>query len=430
MEEYMVPHLATTLTGPLNELEQHILDSTPAVERWFRLEWMEHTPTLYSAVVLRNSGFKVGPMYVSLFPDCWQLLSPDVTQLCVQAAMAAIEKICPEAQNLLIIPDDRLEEPSYLANLQSLRKIFRLVGLNVRFASIHPEFSQTRQYALPDGADITVEPLLRDNNRVGLPHFSPCAVLLNNPLSNGIPGILEDLFEQYILPPPHAGVTMGTPSLHARCYEELCKRFGKFLGIDPWLISPLYSKCEKVDLFTPAGKQALAASVDALLAKIRRKYKEYRITDTPVVSVRLDTDPLYGVLVLSSGSELETAMAQAKPPPEGSLSLVLQEGVHSCESIDDMDATPVVYTIDRYVVGGYYRTGKVELNAPITLNADSAASFYPLVFDASVHQTPGSGKKPAAAAPNRFYMYGVIARLSMLAASYALEATDPQNEPL
>jgi K+ transporter len=36
--------------------------------------------------------------------------------------------------------------------------------------------------------------------------------------------------------------------------------------------------------------------------------------------------------------------------------------------------------------------------------------------------------KPGASAPNRFYMYGVIARLAMVAASYELEATDPDAE--
>jgi glutamate--cysteine ligase len=29
----MVPHLITALTGPINELEQRILDMTPAIER-------------------------------------------------------------------------------------------------------------------------------------------------------------------------------------------------------------------------------------------------------------------------------------------------------------------------------------------------------------------------------------------------------------
>src|SRR5665647_2557828 len=55
----MVPHLITALTGPINELEQRILDMTPAIERWFRLEWMEHTPPFYSSVDIRNAGFKL-----------------------------------------------------------------------------------------------------------------------------------------------------------------------------------------------------------------------------------------------------------------------------------------------------------------------------------------------------------------------------------
>ena len=29
----MVPHLVTALKGPINELEQRVLDSTPAIER-------------------------------------------------------------------------------------------------------------------------------------------------------------------------------------------------------------------------------------------------------------------------------------------------------------------------------------------------------------------------------------------------------------
>jgi glutamate--cysteine ligase len=41
---------------------------------------------------------------------------------------------------------------------------------------------------------------------------------------------------------------------------------------------------------------------------------------------------------------------------------------------------------------------------------------------------PQPGEKPGSSSPNRFYMYGVIARLAMLAASYELEATDPNAE--
>ncbi len=61
-----------------------------------------------------------------------------------------------------------------------------------------------------------------------------------------------------------------------------------------------------------------------------------------------------------------------------------------------------------------------NLNAP-------GASFVPLAFDESAH-LPQPGAKPGVSVPNRFYMYGVIGRLAMLAASYELEATDPEAE--
>jgi hypothetical protein len=64
----MVPHLITALNGPINELEQRILDSMPAIERWFRLEWMEHTPVFYSSVDIRNASFKLAPVETNLFP--------------------------------------------------------------------------------------------------------------------------------------------------------------------------------------------------------------------------------------------------------------------------------------------------------------------------------------------------------------------------
>jgi glutamate--cysteine ligase len=55
------------------------------------------------------------------------------------------------------------------------------------------------------------------------------------------------------------------------------------------------------------------------------------------------------------------------------------------------------------------------------------ASFVPLAFAESAH-LPQPGVRPGASAPNRFYMYGVIGRLAMLAASYELESTDPEAE--
>ncbi len=105
--------------------------------------------------------------------------------------------------------------------------------------------------------------------------------------------------------------------------------------------------------------------------------------------------------------------------------VILQEGVPTFERVNDAVAEPVVYMIDRYVVGGFYRVN-AERGIDENLNSPGA-SFVPLAFAESGH-LPRPGVKPGASAPNRFYMYGVIARLAMVAASYELEATDPDAE--
>jgi glutamate--cysteine ligase len=294
----MVPHLITALNGPINELEQRVLDSTPAIERWFRLEWMEHTPPFYSSVDIRNAGFKLAPVDTNLYPGGWNNLTPEMLPLAVQAAMAAIEKICPEARNLLVVPENHTRNSFYLSNVLQLKRIFHQAGLNVRFGSLSADIKEPTTLNLPTGETITIEPLIRTDRRLGLKDFDPCTILLNNDLSAGIPGILEDINEQYLLPPLHAGWSVRRKSHHFKAYEEISKRFGKLLGIDPWLINPMFAQCGEVNFAENTGMECLTTNVDALLTKIKRKYKEYGINEKPFVVVKADNGT-YGMGIMT-----------------------------------------------------------------------------------------------------------------------------------
>jgi len=421
----MVPHLITALNGPINELEQRVLDSMPAIERWFRLEWMEHTPPFYTSVDVRNSGFKLAPVDTNLFPCGWNNLTPEMLPLAVQAAMAAIEKICPEARNLLVVPENHTHNTFYLSNLLQLKRIFHQAGLNVRFGSLNPEIKEPTAFDVPNGEAITIEPLIRSDKRLGLKDFDPCTILLNNDLSAGIPGMLEDLHEQFLLPPLHAGWSVRRKSRHFQAYEEVAKRFGKLLGMDPWLINPMYAKCGEVDFAAGVGMDSLSSNVDALLTKIRRKYKEYGINDKPFVIVKADNGNCgMGIMTVRDVKDLDLQNIKAQ---EGLTltEVIIQEGVLTNERVNDAVAEPVVYMMDRFVVGGFYRV-HAERAVDESLNAPGA-SFVPLAF-ADSSRLPQPGRKPGSSSPNRFYMYGVIARLAMLAASYELEGTDPLAE--
>jgi glutamate--cysteine ligase len=428
----MVPHLITALSGPINELEARILDSMPAIERWFRLEWMEHTPPFYCSVDLRNAGFKLAPVDTNLFPGGFNNLTPEMLPLAVQAAMAAIEKICPEAKNLLLIPEGHTRNTFYLANVQTLMRVFTQAGLNVRLGSLSDEIKAPTTLALPDGSELTLEPLVRARGRLGLKDFDPCTILLNNDLSAGIPTVLEGLHQQYLLPPLHAGWAVRRKSRHFQSYEEVAKKFAKLLGMDPWLINPMFGQCGKVDFSESTGLECVQGHADALLTKIRRKYKEYGINEKPFVVVKADNGTYgMGIMTVRDAKELDelnrrtrNKMSVVKDGQQVS-EVIIQEGVPTYERINEAVAEPVVYMIDRYVVGGFYRV-HAERGIDENLNAPGA-SFVPLAF-AESNQLPRPGAKPGASAPNRFYMYGVLGRLAMLAAAYELEATDPEAE--
>ncbi|MBP7484187.1 MAG: glutamate--cysteine ligase [Aquabacterium sp.] len=428
----MVPHLITALTGPINELEQRMLESMPAIERWFRLEWMEHTPPFYTSVDLRNSGFKLAPVDTNLYPGGFNNLTTEMLPLAVQAAMAAIEKICPEAKNLLLIPEKHTRNSFYLSNVARLVQIFTSAGLNVRLGTLDETITEPTELPLADGSSLTVEPLIRTKRRLGLKHFDPCTILLNNDLSSGIPDVLKDLHEQYLLPPLHAGWAVRRKSQHFAAYEEVAKKFSKLLGMDPWLINPMYAVCDEVNFQEGTGLECLESQVDALLNKIRRKYKEYGINEKPFVIVKADNGTYgMGIMTVRDAKEVvelnrrtRNKMSVVKDGQEVNR-VIIQEGVPTYEQMNDAVAEPVVYMIDRYVVGGFYRV-HADRGIDENLNAPGA-SFVPLAFAEPSH-LPKPGVRPGVSAPNRFYMYGVLGRLAMLAASYELEATDPNAE--
>jgi len=427
----MIPHLTTSFKEPLLELERKILDATPAIERWFRLKWQDHTPPFYCSVDLRNAGFKLAPVDTNLFPGGFNNLSQEMLPLAVQATIAAIEKYCPDAKDLMLIPEAHTRNPYYQQNIACLIQILRMAGLNVHIGALTEEGLQASSVGLQDGTVIMPEKLMRINNgrRIGSKDTNPCAVLLNNDLSSGNTALLEDLYEQSVLPPLHAGWTVRRKSNHFAAYDVIVRSFAKLMEMDPWIINPLFNKCGEVNFTTREGEEGLAENVHSLLQRIRRKYKEYRISEQPFVIVKADAGT-YGMAIMSVKDASEIKGLNRKQRNKMSVvkdglevrEVILQEGVYSFEQINNAVAEPVVYMIDRYVVGGFYRTHDKRSNTE-NLNAPGA-HYVPLPF-AQPHVLPDRNAEPGTAAPNRFYMYGVIARLALLAASVELEKTDP-----
>lgn len=424
----MVPHLTTALTGPLLDLERRFLDAMPTIEHWFRGKWLDHTPPFYSSVDLRNSGFKLAPVDTNLFPGGFNNLNPEFLPLCVLAMQSAVEKVCPEAKGVLLIPENHTRNQFYLQNISQLVTIFRQSGMNVRVGTLSPEITEPKTLELIDGNSLTLEPLVRTGNRLGVADFDPCVIVLNNDLSSGAPDILKNL-EQSVLPPLEAGWHARRKSQHFAAYAGVAVEFAKLLDIDPWLINPYFAVCDKVDFHERIGEECLAGHVDTVLQQIRTKYAEYGVEEAPFVIVKADSGT-YGMGIMTVKDAIEVQglnrkqrnkMAVVKEGVQVS-DVLIQEGVYTFEDVNQAVAEPVVYMIDRYVVGGFYRVHTAR-GAHENLNAPGM-HFQPLAFETTC-SLPNPDNAPDDT-PNRFYAYGVVSRLAMLAASLEIEIATKQ----
>ncbi|MFZ9345481.1 MAG: glutamate--cysteine ligase, partial [Burkholderiaceae bacterium] len=334
----MVPRILNAADGgaPLLHLEQQILNASSDIEHWFRSQWRSHVPPFYASVDLRNAGFKLSVVDTNLFPGGFNNLSSDVLPLAVQAMSAAVERRCPDVRRFLLVPENHTRNTFYLSNVARLASLLQQSGLEVRIGTLIPEITAPTPIDLPDGQRLLLEPIERNGQRVGVKGFDPCAILLNNDLSAGIPDVLKGIEGQKIIPPLHAGWSVRRKSQHFAAYSKVVASFAERLQIDPWVLDPFFATCSQVDFHAREGESCLADNVSNMLAQIRTKYKELGITQTPFVVVKADAGTYgMGVMTVKDASEVlnlnrkqRNKMAVVKEGLQVS-DVLIQEGVHT-----------------------------------------------------------------------------------------------------
>jgi glutamate--cysteine ligase len=249
-------------------------------------------------------------------------------------------------------------------------------------------------------------------------------VLLNNDLSGGRPEILEGL-DQQVHPPLSAGWSTRKKSDHFNHYHRVVQEFAKHIDIDPWLISPLSLQCGEVNFKNRSGYDCLVKNTERLLSSIRKQYKTYGIDDEPFVVVKSDSGTYgMGIMTVKTPEEVlsltrkqRNKMSSAK---EGLVvrNILVQEGIYTFETIGQEQAVaePVIYMIDHFVVGGFYR---VHAGRGTDENLNSPGMHFEQLVFAQPCNIHNECVRPNLE-PNRFYTYGVIARLALLAAAREL----------
>ncbi|MGB4883296.1 MAG: glutamate--cysteine ligase [Neisseria sp.] len=443
-----LPVMSAQYAADLKAFETKILNCQMKIEAWFREQWGNHYPPFYGSVDIRNSGYKMASIDMNLFPGGFNNLNPHFIPLAAVAAQDAVERACETAKSVLIIPENHTRNTYYLQNVMALSNILRSAGFEVRLGSLNPEITELTELKTALGDTIIIEPLLRTRDRVHLADgFSPCLVLLNNDLSAGRPEILEGI-NQKVFPPLHGGWITRRKTTHFGAYNEVAAEFASLIDIDEWQINPYFEKISDLNFQHNGDDDVLADAVERMLVKIQAKYDEKGIQDRPFVIVKADAGTYgMGVMSVKSADEMRSLnrksrnkMAKVKEGLEVN-EVIVQEGIYTYETLNGAVSEPVVYMMDRFVIGGFYRvhegrgvdenlnaTGMlfvpVEQNFPMGSRGEAEVENscrrvfeqWETLGEARTHDDPDC---PG----NRLYVYGVMARLSLLAAARELEQT-------
>jgi len=420
-ENFVLPKINSNCLEPLHELEKHFVERREKLEKWLEQQWQLTPPPVYGSVDLRNAAFKVAPIDMNLFPAGFNNLNPSFLPLAVNAAKRSIHRFLPAAKKILVIPESHTRNLFYWQNIFALKNILEQGEFVVRFALLNKEDDAVQDIQLPSGNSVTVERLQRQDDKLHVGDFYPDVVLLNNDLSAGIPDILQSV-SQLMLPPAELGWSQRLKSDHFQYYAEVADEFGKLMDIDPWLVAPLFRHCGNIDFMAQDGMECLIANAEKLIADVRLKYQQYNITHQPFLIIKADAGT-YGMAVMTvrnidelrnMNRKQRTRMSTIKDGKPVNR-VIIQEGVYTFETSgsDEAVAEPVVYLFGDSVIGGFYRvhTGRgidESLNAP-------GMQFVPLPFPAPCHEPCKAQSHDVLR--NRFYMYGVVAKLSMLAAA-------------
>ena len=157
-----VPNLITAQDGPVLALERSLLERQSSIEAWFRGQWRETPAPFYSSVDLRNAGFKITPVDTNLFPAGFNNLNRQFDPLAAQALQGTMERTCPTATGLLLIPENHTRNPYYWESVATLTELIQKAGYVVRVGSLDSSLESSKVISTDSGRKVTLEPLIRE----------------------------------------------------------------------------------------------------------------------------------------------------------------------------------------------------------------------------------------------------------------------------
>jgi len=391
------------------------------INDWFKQHYSRTPPFLYSSVDIRHSGYKMAPVDTNLFPAGFNLLSQEAIEKGAKALKSYLEQHYPNAQRLLLLPENHTRNTLYLDNVAALFSLLKKAGIDAQIGTIATDSTENQTSSekpliltSANNTELTLQQVIRNNDYLQLSNgFVPDIVLVNNDLSSGAPEILQNL-KQPVVPPVGMGWYRRRKTSHFDTYSEVARLFGQDFGIDPWLISTLFSHCGQINFKDRTGIECLAINVERTLHKIARKYESYNIDTEPYVFIKAASGTYgMGIMTVRNVNELLEMNKKARNKmysiKEGAINteVIIQEGIPTIDTIQGRPAEPMIYLIGGQAIGCTYRVNESR-DAYSNLNS-RGMTFH------NIAATDGEAAAPDAIDPCP--VQSLVSKLATLAAS-------------
>lgn len=398
------------------ELENFFCHNLNSINTWINDAQKVLPQPLTSSVDVRESKTKFAPVDHNMYPAGFNNLCSKDLLKCSDIFRSKFDEVKPGLKKVGLLPESHTKNKFYLDHLYKLKSTIEMAETEVILFSPDPnlfaEFTgnvaelesfsghklQVHRARVQDGQFVSYDSAVKFDFEI---------ILLNNDQSVPLDVNWKDI-KTIVQPSPFAGWFKRQKIHHFEKYRDVANKFAENFGINPDLIQAHFSSVENVDFETKDGLDVIGNEVDKVLAKLPAGSSVF-------VKASQGTYGM-GITVAASGEEIKSMNRKGRNKMDTGknnlkfTSVLIQEGVETIVKYDDAPAEVTIYLVNGIASGGFMRTNPLK---GTQANLNSTGMVFQKLCLSDVKQDCDHTIKEA--------VYSVIARLSVLAASYEMK---------
>ncbi len=343
-------------------LEERLDDSWDRIESFLETALGDHTPPVYLSSDVRDAGYKTASVDTNAFPAGFNNLCPGDRSTAATTMREYLDRHHPDTRRVLLLPENHTRNPHYLHNVDHLSQILEEAGIDHTIGSADPEVVYAVQgTATPEGHILRYELVVCKDGTLVAGSKEIDLVLSNNDFTTGAPTPLSTCGTATI-PSPDLGWATRSKAKHFALYNHLAKNVARVAGLEPWRLTLETQSVGPLDFKKREGLEALADTVDTMIADMKSRNETHGIDEKPHVFIK-DVAGTYGmgIMVASSGEDVRTMNNRARQKMDKGKyghkvsHVIVQEAVPTQQKVDGVSAETVAYLIGTDPVGAFMR---------------------------------------------------------------------------